>query len=152
LDSDVIKRLLGAEIDITNIKLVLRGARYGADVSGYLIPYGHEISAARLAEIGSSADVERIVNDLEGTPYHRSLYGALEKYMEDKDRSLQVFEMALDAYYLSLGQSIATKQPFGLGPILGYIVSKAFEIRNLTTLFILKIEGFSPEEIKKEMV
>ncbi len=152
LDSSVIKKLLGAEIDITNIKMVLRCARYGGDVSSYLIPYGHEISTARLAEMGSSADVERIVNDLEGTPYHRPLYEALEKYMEDKGRSLQVFEMALDRYYLSLGQSIATKQPFGLGPILGYVVTKSFEIRNLTTIFVLKMEGFSPEEIKKEMV
>jgi V/A-type H+-transporting ATPase subunit C len=152
MDSEVIKRILGAEIDITNIKLVLRGARYEGDVSDYLIPYGHEISAARLAELGSSADVEGIVNGIEGTPYYQPLYGALEKYHQDKDGSLQVFEKALDAYYLSLGQSIATKQPFGLGPILGYIVSKTQEIRNMKTLLTLKIEGFSPEEIKREMV
>lgn len=151
-DSDVIKKLLGAEIDTTNIMMVLRCARYGCDISDYLIPYGYEISATRLAEIGSSGDVERIVSDLEGTSYHQPLYQALENYMEDRDKSLHVFEKALDTYYLSLGQSIATKQPFGLGPILGYIVSKAIEIRNLTTIFTLKIEGFSPEEIKEEMV
>lgn len=151
-DSDVIKKLLGAEIDTTNIMMVLRCARYGCDISDYLIPYGYEISAARLAEIGSSGDVERIVSDLEGTSYHQPLYQALENYLEDRDKSLHVFEKALDVYYLSLGRSIATKQPFGLGPILGYIVSKAIEIRNLTTIFTLKIEGFSPEEIKKEMV
>lgn len=151
-DTSVIKRLLGTEIDITNIKLVLRGARYGANVSDYLVHYGHEISAARLADIGSSADVDRIVNDLKGTPYHGPLSEALEKYLEDKNKSLHVFEKALDTYYLSLGRSIATRQPFGLGPILGYIVSKTVEIRNLTTLLILKIEGFSPEEIKMEIV
>lgn len=151
-DSAVIKKLLGAEIDTTNIMMVLRCARHGCDISDYLIPHGHEISAARLAEIGSSGDVERIVDDLVGTPYHRPLNEAMEKYSEDKDKSLHVFEKALDTYYLSLGQSIATRQPFGLGPILGYIVSKASEIRNLTTIFTLKIEGFSPEEIKKEMV
>lgn len=152
LDSAVIKKLMGAEIDITNIKLVLRGARYGCDVSDYLIPYGHEISATRLAELASSADVERIVNDLEGTPYHNSLYGAMEQYLEDKNKSLRVFEKILDTYYVSLGHSIATKQPFGLGPILGYVVSKTNEIQNLRTVIILKIEGFSPEEIKEEMV
>lgn len=151
-DSEVIKKLLGAEIDTTNIMMVLRCARDGCDISDYLIPHGYEISAARLAEIGSSGDVERIVSDLEGTSYYQPLYDAMEEYMADKDKSLSPFEKALNAYYLSVGQSIATRQPFGLGPILGYIVSKAIEIRNLTIILTLKIEGFSPEEIKKEMV
>lgn len=151
-DSDVIKKLLGAEIDITNIKIVLRGARYGADVSDYLLPYGYEISTPRLIEIGSSRDVERIVSDLEGTPYYQPLYNALEEYMADKDKSLSPFEKTLNTYYLSLGQTIATRQPFGLGPILGYIVSKGVEVRNLIAILTLKIEGLSPEEINRVVI
>ncbi|NOZ77432.1 MAG: V-type ATP synthase subunit C, partial [Euryarchaeota archaeon] len=115
-DYDMIKRLLGTEIDIINIKTVLRGARDGADVADYLIPNGYEISAAKLAELGTSADVEAVVSGLEGTSYYQPLYDVMEEYMASGDRSLAPFEKALDAYYVSLGQGIATRQAFGLGP------------------------------------
>jgi vacuolar-type H+-ATPase subunit C/Vma6 len=135
-----------------NIKMVLRGAKDGADVSDYLIPYGYETSAARLAETGSSGDVEAVVSGLEGTSYYQPLYDAMDEYMRDTGKSLMGFEKALDNYYLSLGQAIATRQAFGLGPILGYIVSKVFEVRNLITILHLKLEGFPPEEIRKVVV
>jgi V/A-type H+-transporting ATPase subunit C len=151
-DTYMIKRLLGTEIDIINIKTVLRGARDGADVSDYLIPHGYGVSAAKLAELGSSADVEAAVSGLEGTPYYQHLYDVMDEYVASKDKGLGPFEKALDAYYVALGQAMATRQAFGLGPVLGYLVSKAVEVRNLTAVLHLKMEGFGPEEIKKVVV
>lgn len=148
-DSLAIKRLLGTEIDILNIQMLLRGARDGVDVSDHLIPYGFGISVTRLTEIGTSADVGGIVSSLEGTPYHKPLYGVMDEYMTGKDRSLTHFEKALDAYYLSAGQAMATRQAFGLGPVLSYVSSKRSEVKDIFALIQLKMEGFSSEEIKK---
>jgi V/A-type H+-transporting ATPase subunit C len=151
-DADTVKKLLGAEIDVYNLKLIFRAviADKKADISGYIIPYGYELSEFKLKELAGIEDIERIVGELEGTSFHHPLFMALSEYREN--RSVRIFEKVLDEYYISLGKQIATRQPFGLGPILGYLVFKGAEVQNLITLLKLKMEGFSPEEIKKNML
>jgi vacuolar-type H+-ATPase subunit C/Vma6 len=62
---------------------------------------------------------------------------------------VRVFEEARDEYYIHRGGTVATRRPFGRGRVLGYMVAKEYEVRNLITLLRLKIEGFKSEEIKK---
>jgi V/A-type H+-transporting ATPase subunit C len=121
----------------------------GEDIYRYLIPYGYELSEDRLRELCTLEDVDRIINELDGTAYFKTLFKALAEY--ERGKGLRVFEKALDWYYIRLGRSIATRQPFGLGPILGYIVAKEFEVKSLTTVLRLKIEGFKSEEIKRTL-
>jgi V/A-type H+-transporting ATPase subunit C len=151
-DIETIKKLVGTEIDIRNLNLILRAASTGVtgeEVYRYLVPYGYELSEDKLRELCTIDDVERIINELDGTSYFKPLFKALGEY--DKEKALRVFEKALDEYYIHLSSTIATRQPFGLGPILGYIVAKEYEVKNLTALLRLKIEGFKPEEIKKAL-
>lgn len=151
-DVEAIKKLVGTEIDIRNLNLILRAASTGVkgeEVYKYLIPYGYELSEDKLRELCTIDDVERIINDLDGTSYFKPLFKALSEY--DKEKTLRAFEKALNEYYIHLGSTIATRQPFGLGPILGYIVAKEYEVKNLITVFRLKIEGFKSEEIKKAL-
>lgn len=149
-DVETIKKLIGTEIDIRNLNLILRAASAEVnrgEIYNYLIPYGYELSGDKLKALSAIDDVERIVNELDGTSYFHLLFKALAEY--DKEKTLHVFEKALSEYYTRLGRTIATRQPFGLGPILAYVVAKEYEVKKLITLLRLKIEGFKSEEIKK---
>jgi len=149
-DVETIKKLMGTEIDIRNLNLVLRAASTGVKgekIYNYLLPYGYELSEDKLRELCTMDNVERIINELDGTPYFKSMFKALAEY--DMEKTIHVFEKLLNEYYVHLGSTIATRQPFGLGPIIGYIVAKEHEVKNLITLLHLKIEGFKSEEIKK---
>ncbi len=152
-DMEIIKKLIGAEVDITNIKIVLRTVVENVDSSNveeYFIPFGYEIPEFRLKEFIEMDDVERIVNELIDTSYYEPLYSALEEFRENKH--IRTFEKALNRAYTNLGKSIATKQPFGIGPVIGYVTTRALEIQNIITIIKLKSENYNPSEIKKFIV
>ena len=151
-DMEIIRKMIGAEVDIQNLKIILRAMveKKKWDVSEYVIPYGYELPDFKLKELTEIDEVERIVNELEGTSYYKPLYAALEEYKEYK--SIGVFEKALNKSYVTLGKSISTRQPFGVGPVIGYVISRSQEIQNIITIIKLKAENYPASEIKRLII
>lgn len=150
MDVEFLKKAIGVEIDILNLKVLVRTKTEDIkpeEVSKYLIPKGgFVLNSKKLASLNKLEEVDTVVNAMENTAYSKPLEDGIEKYK--KTGELSSVERALDSYYSSLAFELQQNQPQGMGPIWRYIIDKTTEIRNLILILKLKMENFTPEEIK----
>jgi len=149
MDVEFLKKAIGVEIDIINLKVLVRTKAEDIKpevVLKYLIPQGFILNNKKLAFLNKLEEVDAVVNAMENTAYSKSLNDGIEKYK--KTGELSSVERALDSYYSSLAFELQQNQPQGMGPIWRYIIDKTTEIRNIILILKLKRENFTPEEIK----
>jgi len=152
----LVRELIGAEIDLTNIMMVFRlcGAegigeelqeKYGADnFSPLLIASGKRLSFQRLSQLDPSATREEALRQMAGTPYARILTSL--------DGALPRMERELERYVTDLGISMFFRDPLGIAIPLGYIWAKENEMRNLRIIARCKARGLSAEQIREELI
>jgi len=119
-------------IDIVNIKNVLRAKQLGYDIDTckkFFVAKGAEIASWVFDSMSDAKDIPDAISVLEGTSYYSFLNNAMEHY--NKDKSVQVFENALDTSLLKIVKDISIQNYVNLGPTLRFLVSKEFEIKNL---------------------
>ncbi|OWT33096.1 ATP synthase A1 subunit C [Methanobrevibacter sp. 87.7] len=144
---------IGAQVDIANIKLIIRAKVDGLDydvVSPYLINEGYQLREWKLKELMESQDVSGVISSLDGTKYSDILSNALTKYNETG--SVSVFENALDSYFAEYSHSLSLEKPLGVGPIIGFLSGKEKEIKNLKIISRAKREAGFPNDKLQEML
>ncbi|HIQ39293.1 MAG TPA: V-type ATP synthase subunit C [Methanothermococcus okinawensis] len=149
-NEDIFKEFIGRMIDVENLKVILRckGEGISSDVIlNYLLGVGYELPPWKLKELAEAESMEGVVSSLEGTEYSNIISGCLEEY--EKTKSIYVFERTLDNYLVELGRKLSLRQPFGVGPIIGFITSKEMEIKKLKVIIKGKIEGLSARDIRE---
>ncbi|AXI25270.1 V-type ATP synthase subunit C [Methanofervidicoccus sp. A16] len=149
-NEDIFKEFIGRMIDIENLKIILRckGERVSSEVIlNYLLGVGYELPPWKLKELAEAESMEGVVSSLEGTEYSNIISGCLEEY--EKCKSAYVFERALDNYLVEIGKKLSLRQPFGVGPIIGFITSKEMEVKKLKVIIKGKMEGLSPRDIRE---
>jgi len=120
-------------VETHNLKILLRGKHGGLlreEIEPCLIPEC-KILAEPLAGFDEE-DIAGLVPLLEGTPYFESLAACQSEY--ESTGSVLAFEEVLDGAVLAKGEDIRKKRPFGPGPLIGFLVSKETEVRNLLAL------------------
>ncbi|RLF03718.1 MAG: hypothetical protein DRJ64_07975 [Thermoprotei archaeon] len=152
-DKETAKKVIGTEIDTTNIKIVLRGKLL--DIEPSLIQESLLKVSYRLKEdvIQRSLQVKSIseaVKILAVYPYEEALHKALRLYEEEK--SLSVFETELDKFVYSISKRVSYGYPFQIGTLLCYLNLKWFEVKNLKTIVVGKEERVIPLHIRKYLV
>jgi len=151
-DTSSLKKMIGIEIDITNIKSVLRlknAHTPPGDTLKYLVPRGYRLDRDKLEELCKTANVEEIIGRLKSSPYGPALSATFNRLdTAKKDVLLNALEQALDNYKTEVGRSFDRGFPLGIGPILGYVIAKTGETRELITILRLKNEGFTSGEIE----
>lgn len=126
------KSYLNYIVDIANIKNILRAKQldYGKDICKTLfLGEGQEIAEWKFNEFVELDKPSQIISSLEGTSYFNVLKDAIEDF--NKEGSTQVFELALDGYFLKLVKDVSLQNYLNLGPTLRFLTSKEIEIRNL---------------------
>jgi len=149
-NEDIFKEFIGRMIDIENLKVILRckGEKVSSEVIlNYLLGVGYELPPWKLKELAEAESMEGVVSSLEGTEYSSIISECLEEY--EKSKSIYVFERALDNYLVELGKKLSLRQPFGVGPIIGFITSKEMEVKKLKAIIKGKVEGLSPRDIRE---
>ena len=149
-NEDIFKEFIGRMIDIENLKIILKckGERVSSEVIlNYLLGVGYELPPWKLKELAEAESMEGVVSSLEGTEYSNIISGCLEEY--EKCKSAYVFERALDNYLVEIGKKLSLRQPFGVGPIIGFITSKEMEVKKLKVIIKGKMEGLSPRDIRE---
>ena len=149
-NEDIFKEFIGRMIDIENLKIILRckGERVSSEVIlNYLLGVGYELPPWKLKELAEAESMEGVVSSLEGTEYSNIISGCLEEY--EKCKSAYVFERALDNYLVETSKKLSLRQPFGVGPIIGFITSKEMEVKKLKVIIKGKMEGLSPRDIRE---
>jgi V/A-type H+-transporting ATPase subunit C len=151
-NAKLLKIFFGTEIDIINLKTLLRAKRDAVPaevVKEYLLPVGYELPMDELEALADANDVQSIVSALEDRRYGEGLLNALGKY-EEKN-SLVPLETALDSFMMKTGVDVSTSQSIGVGPFIGYLSAKEMEVRNLRAI-IRGVEERLPKELIKDLL
>jgi V/A-type H+-transporting ATPase subunit C len=149
-DSFYLKEIFGIQNDIINIKTALRFIREGAsdkEMQDALLGKGFYLTERVLTMLSDARELQAAINALQGTPYYSIMNDALRSYA--KEKSLYVFEKALDEFYVARIRSISLKQPFGLTPLVCYLLLKEHEIKSIGMILNCIKEGLPKEKIKE---
>jgi len=144
------REFIGVCVETHNLKIILRAKNDGLsleDINPFLIP-----DCALLNEMLSAFDEEDLsdfIPLLEDTIYFEPLLSAQQEY--EKTGSILVFEQALDNLVLKKAEDIRKKKPFGSGPLVGFLVSKDAEVRNLLTIVRSTEVDLDRDEIREAL-
>ncbi|UZE91942.1 MAG: V-type ATPase subunit [Methanosarcinales archaeon] len=143
-----ISKFVDTYVDVTNIKVVIRGKKEGFEpetTRKYLLP-GGTLPAWMLIQVAESRDVAEIVSTLEKTKYVPLLKKAMSEY--EKSGSIYAFEAIFDRHLLHMVFGFARENTFDVGPIMRFIIAKDYEVRNIRAALHGIRESMSLEKMK----
>jgi len=137
VDEEVAREIIGTEVDLLNVKLVLRCTSMGFDeemTKSYLIPIFYNLKEKNISNSIKTKDIESGIRALWVKPYAKAFATALEIYKAVN--SLLPIELTLDKFLLKQNRLISVKypSPFHIGTILSFLNLKWAEIKNLRAI------------------
>jgi len=140
------KKFLLKEIDVLNVKLLLRLKREGIseqDIKELIVGYG----TLKKFEIDKmlKSDVTSIIKELENTQFKE----IAEKYSKEAEVDFTDLEMSLDKFLLEQSRKLIKQHPLSVDVILGYMFLKDLEVKNLTRIIKAKQLGMEESFIEK---
>jgi V/A-type H+-transporting ATPase subunit C len=151
-DDRLVRDMVMTEIDVTNIKIVLKMIRDKIDVEevqGYLIEGGTSLTPEKLLAMVKTGTLEGAIKLLETTPY-----GFLTKVPNDilKTGNISVLEKELEKYLIKLGISRFLGDPLSIAIPIAYIWAKYNEITNIRIIARCKTADVPEKEVRGELV
>lgn len=149
----ILKVMLGYEIDVINLKLILRLKKEGVspdEITKHLILPSHELSEGVLREMIAADDIPSTIRAISRTTYGSVLLEALPQF--ETTGSLFPFEKALDEGLLKICKWASVMRLFSIAPVIAHIHLKWTEVRNLRAIIRLKVDKVEPEKIKETLV
>jgi len=144
---------VGRLIDIANIRNLIRMKTSDASVERYeklFLGEGREIAEWRFKDLFTAKNLDEIILGLEGTSYYDTIKQGYEE--SKRQGNTQILEISLDKMMLKSVGDISTRNfPF-FGPLLKFIVSRHFEIRNLRVIVKGIEENLPKDRIKPLLV
>ena len=134
------------QIDVANLKTVMRLRHRGLGGHGELLISGGTIDETLLTATNNVADIIPI---LEGTVYQEVLQPVIENF---EDNGLNKAIQALENHVSITSRRYSYLYPLSILPILDYLLRKEKEVRNLRTIVRGKDLKLSNERIKEIMV
>ena len=138
-DKKVARKLLGIEIDIENINSLIRFRKYyslSADtVMDLVIAGGEVVSKDKARKIYETEDLSNVFEGI-----------AAEINIKLNDENAHSIESFLYAILLHQVKRILAGFPFTIGTVMGYLILKRRETRNVVSLFYGKSLGVKKEE------
>jgi len=130
-DQQIILEMITTEIDITNIRTLLRILRermHGDEIRDFLIDGGRYLSIERLFELASLGSMEDVVKELGTTPY--GFLGDIQPECISAGR-ISVMERELERFMIEKGCKNFLKEPLSIAIPVAYIWAKQNEVTNL---------------------
>jgi len=151
-DDRLVREMVMTEIDITNIKNVLKMIRDKIDVEevrSYLIEGGISLNTEKLLTMVKAGTPEGAIKILETTPY-----SFLSKVPDEilKAGKISVLEKELEKYLIKLGISRFLGDPLSIAIPIGYIWAKYNEITNIRIIARCKTADIPEKELRGELV
>ncbi len=129
-DRAAARRLIGTEIDIENVKTLIRLREYYrlplAEILPSLIPHGNRINVEILRALAVSADLRQILAGLAAKSYRE--IGAFAARSHEPE-GLSLLEGALEEVLLGEARAVFRSFPFTAGTILSFLIFKRSETR-----------------------
>ena len=142
----VYRGFVQTQIDVTNLKTVMRLRHRGLTGLGELLIEGGTLDESALATTSSVADILPII---EGTTFQEVLQPVLEDF---EDGGLNRAVQALENHVATQSRRYAYLHPLSILPILDYLLRKEKEVRNLRTIVRGRELELSREKIEELLV
>lgn len=150
-DFEIVKRMLGVEIDMENISWLVRFRDFYKmpmeQALANMIPYGHHLDKKALEEAFSSGDSTEILRNLISKKYG-ALSSMLAVKSADDQAKLVLLGRLLDQIILYEVKKIKSGYPFTIGIVMAYFVLKKNELRKVMTILNAKYYNIEEERIK----
>lgn len=133
-DVELVRRLLGQEIDVLNLTTVLRIRASGSPArsdgeASLLLDGGERLDRGHLSALLSSRSVEEVVTRIGSTPYADTLRAEMGQFASTG--RVSVLQQALDRRVARWAISLFHDDPLGIGPVIAYVSAKTNEIVSL---------------------
>ncbi|MDO8642732.1 MAG: V-type ATPase subunit [Candidatus Woesearchaeota archaeon] len=148
---DVFKTFLLHEIDVLNIKTLLRLKRekmHPAEIEKYLIFSGATLSRETLRRLLKINSLEELVEEIKKRGYCKRV----DMDRLKKEGSLIDIETHLQHYLLEKANLLLHQHLLTVNVILGYMLAKEIEVRNLKILIKGKGLGLPEEYLGRELI
>jgi V/A-type H+-transporting ATPase subunit C len=148
----LVREMIMAEIDVTNIKNVFRMIRDKIDVEearDYLIEGGISLDIENLLTMVRTGTFAGAIKLLETSPY-----AFLSKFPEEviKAQRISVLEKELEKYLIKRGISRFLGDPLSIAIPIGYIWAKYNEITNIRIIARCKTADVPEKEIRGDLI
>jgi V/A-type H+-transporting ATPase subunit C len=148
----MIRHILAIEIDVVNIKTVLRMIRDHidpAEAERFLIAGGLEFNLKKLARLLALHTIDEALATMAGSRY-RFLAATPEAAV--KAQKISVIEKELERYLVTQGTRLFSGDPLSVASLIGYFWAKYNEITNIRIISRCKTADFPVEHLKEELV
>ena len=148
-----VRKFIKTEIDILNLRLLFRLIRekiHKKDIVSKLVFSGEILSREKLLKLAGAENYEALISGLAGTGYDKVLEGCVEDLRAKNE--MACLEIALEKHWLKKADLMLHTHPLSIGPILGYMVWKDIEIRNMRMLLRAKITGLDEKFMTDSLV
>jgi V/A-type H+-transporting ATPase subunit C len=151
-DDRLVREMIMTEIDVANIKIVLKMIRDKIDleeVQDYLIDGGLSLDTEKLLTMVRAGTLEGAIKVLETTPYSFLTKVPIETV---KAGNISVLEKELEKYLIKLGISRFLGDPLSIAIPIAYIWAKYNEITNIRIIARCKTADVPEKELRGELV
>ncbi len=151
-DEGIIRGIVRTEIDVTNIKNVLRIIRDKVELEDpqyYFISGGKELNVDKLSALSKARTMDGVTKQLAGTSY-AFLAQLPDQYITAE--KISPFEKELDKFLLQKALSLFSGDPLSLALVIGYLWAKLNEITNIRIIAMCKSEYVPEKEVMEELV
>jgi V/A-type H+-transporting ATPase subunit C len=151
-NNGLIRDLLMLEVDVVNLRTVLRMVRdhvQPEDARRYLIAGGRDFDEKKLMRLLGLASIEDVVKELAPTRY-RFLADVPESVV--RTQKISVIEKELERFLIRKGVGAFLLDPLSVASVIGYFWAKYNEITNIRIISRCKTADFPVEHLKEELV
>lgn len=151
-EGKLLKQFMKLEIDSANIRMLLRLKSAGFDskeIIKNLNFEGYRLTKKTLVNLANSEDIHVLIGRLEKSPYGKIILAGIKKFREEN--TLAVIETELTKNLLLQADTFMHQHPISIGPIIGFSIAKAAEVRNLRMIAQARHRGL-PESFMEEML
>jgi len=143
---DAFKKFLLRDIDVLNIRNLLRFKQEGVpidEIEKLLIIEGLRLNRNKLHSLAKKDTVESLLTALSKTYY--------AKYV-DFEGDIVAIELQLKKFHLKQAFVTSRRNPLSISTILGYMIRKLIEIKNLRSLIKSKHLGIDADYVEKNLL
>lgn len=145
-DREIVRRLVGTEIDAKNLLTILRLRGSDEDKAwASLIPYRYRLSESELRSIFSAKSMGEVASQAAQFKYGELIARGLKDY--EKTESLSVLELEFKKHILRMNRKAFLGDRFNIGVPIAYLNLKENEVRNVVAILKAKEDGLSAEQI-----
>lgn len=138
--NSVLEKFVKKEVEYENLKIALRLKRY-------------EMPREEIEKRLLTAENGKLVDEVLERDFDEALNFVISELGLDVDEEIEAVEHAIEVHRLESALRMLHTQPLSLGSILGYVVAKITEVKNLRMLLRAKETGIQNQEtIRRQLV